>query len=276
MAEAFGLEFGSLLAKIVVVLSFFGIPLLAQQTTSAPSSADAVASALPDAPSPQDAQDASRPSGTAPAGAASSSAVPGPIGPVPPLWSIRPLSFHEKFTIYTHQAFGPPALIFPAFGAGIRMANPPKNYPRDWRDGGGAFARLYGDAIATQTTKRTAKFVTDTLFHEDPRYQPAREGANVVARFAHAVAFTIVDRSDFGNRQLALGNFASAAAGGFVGMAYLPDGFNDVTHAGQRVGTEFLGITAANIFREFAPQWAPVVHKLHIPKIVPPWWVPEQ
>jgi hypothetical protein len=59
-------------------------------------------------------------------------------------------------------------------------------------------------------------------------------------------------------------------------MAYMPDGFNDVSHAGQRAGTEFLGITAANIFREFAPQWAPVVHKLHIPKIVPPWWVPEQ
>jgi hypothetical protein len=72
------------------------------------------------------------------------------------------------------------------------------------------------------------------------------------------------------------GNFTSAAAGGFVGMAYLPDGFSDVSHAGQRTGTEFLGITAANVFREFAPQWAPVVHKLHIPKIVPPWWVPEQ
>ena len=273
MAEGSALEFGSLVTKIAVVLSLFSVPALAQQT-SEPSSAEALTSALPDAPSVQDAQDASPPREAA--AAASSSALQGPIGPVPPLWSNRPLSFHEKFTIYTHQAFGPPALIFPAFGAGIRMANPPKNYPRDWTDGGGAFGRLYGDAIATQTTKRTAKFLTDTLFHEDPRYQPAPEGANVVARFAHAVAFTFVDRSDSGNRELALGNFTSAAAGGFVGMAYLPDGFNDVSHAGQRVGTEFLGITIANISREFAPQWAPVVHKLHIPKIVPPWWVPEQ
>jgi hypothetical protein len=276
MAESFALEFGSLVMKMFVVLSLFSVPALAQQATSMPSSADAIVSTLPDAPSVQDVQDPSPPREAAPTGSASSSALPGPIGPVPPLWSIRPLSFHEKFTIYTHQAFGPPALIFPAFGAGIRMANPPKNYPRDWTDGGGAFGRLYGDAIATQTTKRTAKFVTDTLFHEDPRYQPAPEGANVVARFAHAVAFTIVDRSDFGNRQLAFGNFASAAAGGFVGMAYLPDGFNDVSHAGQRVGTGFLGIAIANISREFAPQWGPVVHKLHIPKIVPPWWVPQK
>jgi hypothetical protein len=275
MAEGSGLKFGSLVTKIVVVLSLFSVPVLAQQM-SEPSSAEVLTSALPDAPSVQDAQNVSQPREAAPAAAASSSALQGPIGPVPPLWSSRSLTLHEKFTIYTHQAFGPPALIFPAFGAGIRMANPPKNYPRDWTDGGGAFGRLYGDAIATQTTKRTAKFLTDTLFHEDPRYQPAREGANVVARLAHAVAFTLVDRSDSGNRELALGNFTSAAAGGFVGMAYLPNGYNDVSHAGQRMGTEFLGITVANISREFAPQWAPVVHKFHIPKIVPPWWVPEQ
>jgi hypothetical protein len=275
MAEGSGLKFGSLVTKIVVVLSLFSVPVLAQQM-SEPSSAEVLTSALPDAPSVQDAQNVSQPREAAPAAAVSSSALQGPIGPVPPLWSSRSLTLHEKFTIYTHQAFGPPALIFPAFGAGIRMANPPKNYPRDWTDGGGAFGRLYGDAIATQTTKRTAKFLTDTLFHEDPRYQPAREGANVVARLAHAVAFTLVDRSDSGNRELALGNFTSAAAGGFVGMAYLPNGYNDVSHAGQRMGTEFLGITVANISREFAPQWAPVVHKFHIPKIVPPWWVPEQ
>jgi hypothetical protein len=275
MAEGSGLKFGSLVTKIVVVLSLFSFPVLAQQM-SEPSSAEVLTSALPDAPSVQDAQNVSQPREAAPAAAVSSSALQGPIGPVPPLWSSRSLTLHEKFTIYTHQAFGPPALIFPAFGAGIRMANPPKNYPRDWTDGGGAFGRLYGDAIATQTTKRTAKFLTDTLFHEDPRYQPAREGANVVARLAHAVAFTLVDRSDSGNRELALGNFTSAAAGGFVGMAYLPNGYNDVSHAGQRMGTEFLGITVANISREFAPQWAPVVHKFHIPKIVPPWWVPEQ
>lgn len=275
MAEGSAREFGYLVVKIVVGLSLFSVPALAQQTTSTPMAADPLALALPDAPSVQDTQNAPLPRGAAPAGAASSAGLHGPIGPVPPLWTNRPLTFHAKFTIYTHQAFGPPALIFPAFGAGIRMANPPKNYPREWVDGGGAFGRLYGSAIATQTTKRTAKFLTDTLFHEDPRYQPAPWGANIGARLAHAVVFTFVDRSDSGNRELALANFTSAAAAGFVGMAYLPDGFNDVSHAGQRVGTEFAGLAIANISREFAPQWAPVVRKLHIPKIVPPWWVPE-
>jgi hypothetical protein len=166
-------------------------------------------------------------------------------------------------------------LVFPALGAGIRMANPPKNYPRDWIDGGGAFGRLYGSALATQTSKRTAKFFTESMLHEDPRYLPAPKGANVGARIVHAVAFTFVDRSDSGGRELAFSNFASAAAGGFVGMAYLPDGFNDASHAGQRMGTEFLGIAIANMSREFAPQWAPLTRKFHLPKIVPGWWVPE-
>ena len=60
MAEGSGLEFGSLVTKIAVVLSLFSVPALAQQT-SEPSSAEALTSALPDAPSVQDAQDASPP-----------------------------------------------------------------------------------------------------------------------------------------------------------------------------------------------------------------------
>ena len=43
------------------------------------------------------------------------------------------------------------------------------------------------------------------------------------------------------------------AAGGFVANTYLPAGFNDVTHVGQRA-TIRLGLFAAgNLFREFAP-----------------------
>jgi hypothetical protein len=49
-------------------------------------------------------------------------------------------------------------------------------------------------------------------------------------------------------------NFAAAVAGGFVGNAYLPDGFRDATHAGQRATFQFGLLGAGNLFREFAPQ----------------------
>jgi hypothetical protein len=255
-------------AGLILAASFMmSASALAQQTAVTLSTDTALLAALPDAPSAQVGQNPALPGEPLP--------VPIAIGPIPPLLTRGRLTLGEKFTIYTHRAFGPPALIFPAFGAGIRMANPPKNYPRDWIDGGGAFGRLYGSALATQTSKRTAGFLTEAVLHEDPRYLPAPAGANVGRRIFHAVAFTLVDRNDSGARTLAFSNFASAAAGGFVGMAYLPNGFNDVSHSGQRALSELGQIAIANVSREFAPQWAPVARKLHIPKIVPPWWVPE-
>jgi hypothetical protein len=250
------------------------IPVVAQQTADTAQAGIISGSALPDAPSSQIGQSSSR-VGEQSSSAATDPNLQGAVGPLPPVLTARRLSAGDKFSIYVHQAFGPPALVFPALGAGLRMADPPKNYPRDWVDGGDAFGRLYGSALATQTSKRTAKFLAGEIFHEDPRYLPAAEGSSVGSRIVHAVAFTFVDRSDSGHPELAFSNFASATAGGFVGMAYLPPGFNDASHAGQRVGTEFLGIAIANISREFAPQWAPIVRKLHIPQIVPAWWVPE-
>jgi len=52
----------------------------------------------------------------------------------------------------------------------------------------------------------------------------------------------------------AFSNFVGAAAGGFVGNAYLPAGFNNGTHAGQRATIRFGTLAAGNLFREFAPQ----------------------
>jgi hypothetical protein len=52
----------------------------------------------------------------------------------------------------------------------------------------------------------------------------------------------------------AISNFVGAAAAGFVGNTYLPSGFNDVTHAGQRATIQFGVFAAGNLFREFAPQ----------------------
>jgi hypothetical protein len=190
-----------------------------------------------------------------------------------PVKSPRSLSFNDKFTIYAHQTFGPPALIFPAFGAGIAMANSKNHYPREWKDGGGAFGRLYGDAIATATSERTARFMTGVALHEDPRYVRSNS-KNPLARTVHAVAFTFVDKTDSGRNTIAFSNFAGAAAGGFVGRAYLPHGFNDLTHAEQRMAFQFMSIAIQNIAAEFQPQWGPLVRKLRIQKIIPEWWVP--
>jgi hypothetical protein len=174
-----------------------------------------------------------------------------------------PLSVGDKFTYYlrdTYVEIG--AYTAPALRAGIRMANPPGNgitrYPKDWREGAGALARNYGDAFAQRATAHTARSLTGIVTREDPRYIPSTSH-NFFARSFYALGFSFVDRSDSGHRMPALSNFAGAAAGGFVGNAYLPTGFNDVTHADQRATQQFVGFAAANLFREFYPRMpAPV------------------
>jgi hypothetical protein len=52
----------------------------------------------------------------------------------------------------------------------------------------------------------------------------------------------------------AFSNFVGSAAAGFVGNSYLPPGFDNVTHAGQRATLQFAFFGAGNLFREFAPQ----------------------
>ena len=191
-----------------------------------------------------------------------------------PVKSPHSLSFSDKFSIYAHQTFGPPALILPAFIAGMGMANPQNHYPREWKDGAGAFGRSYGDSIAMATSQRTARFLTGAALHEDPRYVRSTS-KNPLLRTTHALAFTLIDKSDSGRNTIAFSNFAGAAAGGFVGMAYLPHGYNDLTHAEQRMAFQFAGIAIQNIAAEFQPQWGPLVRKLRIQKVIPEWWVPQ-
>jgi hypothetical protein len=197
-----------------------------------------------------------------------------PLPFLPPRLTRTPLTAGNKFSIYVHQTFGPPAVIVPAFGAGIGMLNPPSHYPREWKDGPQAFGRLYGDAVAAGTARRTAGMLTSVAFHEDPRYMPSGS-SNVMFRVVHALAYTVVDRTDSGRRTIAVSNFAGAAAGGLVGMAYLPNGFNDAAHAEQRMAAQFAAVAIRNLAAEFQPQWGPIVKKLRVPKLLPEWWVPQ-
>lgn len=164
----------------------------------------------------------------------------------------------DKFGYYVLETYlNPSTLTAPAIRAGIRMANPPgkgaTRYPAEWRQGAEAFGRNYGDAFAERVSFHTARFLTGAIIREDPRYIPSAS-RNVFVRSAHALAFSFVDRSDSGRPMPALSNFVGAAAGGFVGNAYLPSGFNDATHAGQRAAFRFGIFSAGNLFREFAPQ----------------------
>ncbi len=224
---------------------------------------------LPDAPLPKGQAQGQDQNAVAP-----SSLQPNQVLGLPPALTRTPLTGGDKFRIYIHKSFGPPAVILPAFGAGLQMLNPPNHYPREWKDGAGAFARIYGYKEADRASRETAQFLTGFLLHEAPRYLRSTS-TNPLRRTFHALAFTVIDKTDSGRNTLAVSNFASAAAGGFVGMGILPNGYNDVTHAEQRMASEFLQIAIGNVVTEFEPQWGPLAKKIHLQKILPAWWVPQ-
>ena len=241
-----------------------GVLLSAQQNNEASSPATAPQTAggavqpenkLPDAPQPQK-----------PSAQEKRKGLPAILAPQ---MSLQPVSAADKWQLYVHQAFNPVAFLLPTFGVALTMANPPDNYPREWKDGAGAFGRLYGDSLAKREAQLAAKTLTKITLREDPRYLPAASH-NVFNRVAHAVLFVLVDKNDSGHNRLAYSNFTGAAASGFVGMGYLPEGYNDVTHAGQRAASTFQDFALSNIANEFCPQWGPLMNRMHLPFVHPP------
>ena len=192
--------------------------------------------------------------------------------------SLGKQSLKERFIDYAVVSFGPRALVGPALSAAILMARPPREYPHEWRDGGGAFGRNYGGDLARVASLQAGRFFTGAYLQEDFRYRPSAS-RNLLVRATHAVAFTFVDKSASGHNRIALANFAGAAAGGFVGQLYLPPPYNNLSHAGTRTAELFGSLAAQNMLREFAPDINAVTRRLHLPfpRIpVPAWWVPRK
>ena len=213
---------------------------------------------LPDAPAPQTARVPEADAGDA----------------IYAPFAVGPATTRLKLQEYVVLTFGPRAVVSPAFTAALRMARPPSGFPRDWKDGGGAFGRNYGEAFASKVALETGRYGTAILLHEDFRYRRSPT-ATGFGRLAHAIGYTFVDQSDSGHPRLAVANFAGAAAGGFTAAAILPDGYNSVGDGAKDSALRFGGLVFSNVAREYAPQVAKTFHSLHLPfprLPVPEWY----
>jgi hypothetical protein len=198
--------------------------------------------------------------GTLPPAPGSEPVVPQAVGFQPG----EPLTLGDRFKLELRTTFGPSAYAVPAAQAALTMADPPNGYPHEWSDGPAAFGRNYGAEFARHSTGGLTHFAIAAALREDPRYYPS-SSLNPAGRFVHAVAFTLVDRSDSGRRTIAASNLGGAAAAGFIGMAIYPDGFNDTTHAYQHAALESTSFVAHNLIAEFSPEITSILHKLHFP-----------
>lgn len=210
-----------------------------------------------------------------------------PIGDAPPGkqdssrgWVLTPspvlaggkVTLGEEFFNLAKLTVGPRALFGDAFSTGIHMARPPKNYPPEWRQGAQAFGRIYGSLLAVRTSRESAQFLTGAVTHEDLRYKRSAS-KNPFGRTLHAIGFTFVDQSYSGHSTFAFSNFTAAAAGGFIGKAYLPAGYNDLHHAEIRSALGLSSFATRNLLTEFSPEIGRMTRHLHLPRIpIPAWW----
>jgi hypothetical protein len=178
--------------------------------------------------------------------------------------SSAPLNVGGKFRYFAVESFRPGIYPVAAFYDGLTMANPPKAYPREWRQGLPAFGRNYGDFMSSWVSVQGGKFVAASLMHEDPRYFSSTS-KNFFARCFNAARYTVIDRGDNGHARLAVANISGAFAGGFVGNAYLPDPYANTSHALSRSALALSGFATSNLADEFRPEIHMVLKKLHLP-----------
>lgn len=175
-----------------------------------------------------------------------------------------PLNVKGKLRYFAVESFRPGIYPVAAFYDGLTMANPPKAYPPEWRQGFPAFARNYGDFMVSWASLQGGKFVAASILHEDPRYFISTN-KNFFSRVANAVRYAVIDRSDSGHSRLAVANVAGAFAGGFVGNAYLPDPYANSSRALRRSALAMTGFVTSNLADEFHPEIHKLARKFHLP-----------
>lgn len=175
-----------------------------------------------------------------------------------------PLNVKSKLRYFAVESFRPGIYPVAAFYDGLTMANPPKAYPPEWRQGFPGFARNYGDFMASWASVQGGKFVAASMLHEDPRYFTSTN-KNFFARIFNTVRYVVIDRSDTGHPRLAVANVAGALAGGFVGNAYLPDPYANASHGFSRSALALTGFVTSNLADEFHPEIHKLAQKVHLP-----------
>jgi hypothetical protein len=178
--------------------------------------------------------------------------------------SSGPLNVKGKLRYFAVESFRPGIYPVAAFYDGLTMANPPKAYPPEWRQGFPGFARNYGDFMASWASVQGGKFVAAAMLHEDPRYFMSTN-KNFFARTFNAVRYAVIDRSDSGHPRLAVANVAGALAGGFVGNSYLPDPYANASHGFSRSALALTGFVTSNLADEFHPEIHKLAKKFHLP-----------
>ncbi len=174
-----------------------------------------------------------------------------------------PLSPHQKFHLFTRQLYSPYTFVSAGIDATYaQMTGDPYEY------GGGleGWGKRLGASLAgTESGRFFSRFLFPAMFHQDPRYFPARPKSGFIRRAWYAASRVAITRNDSGRSQF---NYSEMFADLFtvsLANAYYPErerGFGDTL---GRFGGTLLSNAGSNVTREFWPDIKRVFRR-HEPK----------
>jgi hypothetical protein len=159
------------------------------------------------------------------------------------------LDWQGKLWFHAESAYGPSSVAgFAAYNGLLQLINSPK----EWGQGGGAYAERFASTLGWSGIHGALAFGLDSTLHQDPRYYRAG-GTGFWRRTGHAFRGTILTRTDAGGETISTWRIGSAYGAAYLSNLWYPARL-DTARLGFTQGTIELGFgLAANLGSEFWP-----------------------
>ena len=181
-----------------------------------------------------------------------STSLPHPGPAAVPVYAANPATYtfpdsHQQFRNYLYSAFGPPAFISSAVGAGLDQRKPA---PPEWDSGAQGYAERYGWRFGMQLVTQTTAYSLGALTHEDVAYHRCA-CAGLLPRTTHAFASTLTARTASGKTVFSVPALVSPYAGSFTAVnAWYPARYEPAD--ALRIGSmSFVFKAVGNLVGEF-------------------------
>ena len=164
----------------------------------------------------------------------------------------KPLTGNERWQIYVKQTWLNPGAVFRA--AGAAAGDHLSNRPREWGQGGQAYAQRAGSRFAVFTLQDTIQAGMASALKYDVRYLRCKcDGFG--PRFAHALKQGVVTKNEKGRWVPNIPQWAGAAGGAAIGVYGWYPGSARNYNEGLRAGaTSIIFPMAFNALVEFGPE----------------------
>ena len=174
--------------------------------------------------------------------------------------STGPMSVGDKFKLSVANTVSPFTILCAAGSAGFNQA---WNSPEGWGQGGEAYGKRFGAAMArTASANIFGTGILNSVFHEDPRFY-VKKDLSFGNSVKYSVARIFVTKSDSGKATLNVGDLVGPLGAEFLANTYYPPGDRSTGDALVRYGWDIAAKIGGNLLKQY---WPTINKKLLQPK----------